>query len=210
MGGSVSVLLLSGGLDSFVLLARECERGRRPALCLTFDYGQRHRREIDAAQAIMDWCRCPGRVHRLPPDIFTGSALTGGPDVPKGLDYRDPSQAATVVPGRNLVFLSIAVAEAARIGAGRVLFAAHAGDEAVYPDCRTAFVAAFGRAAKAGYGVLVEAPFQHIDKRGVVALGRSLNKPYGLPFELAWSCYEGGREPCGRCGACVERAEAMA
>jgi 7-cyano-7-deazaguanine synthase len=140
--------------------------------------------------------------------MFNGSALTDGGAVPKGLDYRDPGQAATVVPGRNLVFLSIAVAEAKRIGTDRVLFAAHAGDEAVYPDCRQGFVTALSCAASRGYGVRVEAPFLHMTKRQIVALGRSLNAPYGLPFELAWSCYEGGRQPCGRCGACVERAEA--
>jgi 7-cyano-7-deazaguanine synthase len=113
---------------------------------------------------------------------------------------------ATVVPNRNLLFLSLAGAVAVGSGLKTVLFSAHAGDAAVYPDCRPEFVAAADRALGLACGVGVEAPFLAMTKGEIVALGREL----GVPLERTWSCYLGGEEPCGRCGACVERGEAGA
>src|SRR5262245_3790139 len=156
----VSVLLLSGGLDSLVLLARECQEGR-PPLCVSFFYGQRHAREMNAAAKIADHYGV-GRLRLdLPEDSLKGSALTDGAGVSIPLDkhYADPSQAATVVPNRILLFLSAAAAVAAGRGLKTVLFAVHRGDAAVYPDCRPEFVAAADAATQLGCGVGVEAPF---------------------------------------------------
>lgn len=202
----MSVLLLSGGVDSLVLLAREVRAGRAPRLCVSFDYGQRHRRELEAAWQIAGVYRVPHTTLRLPPEPFTASALTGGGDVPKGLHFADPAQAATVVPNRNMTMLALAGGLAVKCGAKAVLFGAHAGDAAVYADCRAGFVAAVSEAMVLACGVRVEAPFLTMDKAAVVALGAGL----GVPFALAWSCYVGGDEPCGECGACAERQGAGA
>jgi 7-cyano-7-deazaguanine synthase len=199
-----SVLLLSGGLDSLVLLARECHAGR-PPVCVSFDYGQRHRKELYAAESIAAVYRVRRMLLSVPRAAIAGSALTGGGVVPHA-HYSDPSQAATVVPNRNLVMLSLAGGVAVRLGADRVLFAAHAGDAAIYPDCRKGFVEAASGAMRLACGVGIVAPFLGLAKREIVALGRELD----VPFSLAWSCYEGNGQPCGRCGACVERAEAEA
>lgn len=204
MGVTVSVLLLSGGVDSLVILAQECREGR-PVRCLTFDYGQQHRdAEIIAAERIAQWYAVPHHVVSLP--RLGGSALTGDGALPAGLHYADPAQAATVVPNRNLVLLSVAASWAVRLGRSAVLFGAHAGDAAIYPDCRPAFVEAADIILQLACGVRVRAPLLRKTKRDIVLLGREL----GVPFALAWSCYAGGAVPCGTCGACVERREAMA
>jgi 7-cyano-7-deazaguanine synthase len=196
-----SVLLLSGGVDSLVLLARECHAGR-PPVCVSFDYGQRHVRELEAARDIAHVYHVPISVLPLP--RLGGSALTGDGEIPKGLHFADARQAATVVPNRNMVMLSVAASVATATGHDRVLFAAHAGDRAVYQDCRAEFVQALNAATLLACGVGVEAPFLSMSKREIVLLGRSLD----VPFAVAWSCYEGGKSPCGKCGACVERTEA--
>ena len=131
--------------------------------------------------------------------------------VPDG-HYTDVSMATTIVPNRNAILLSVAVGIAMAHGARRVAFGAHAGDHAIYPDCRTAFVAAFDRAARLGTDtgatepVGVIAPFASWKKADIVALGAEL----GVPFGDTWSCYRGGRAHCGTCGTCVERREAFA
>lgn len=200
------MVLLSGGIDSAVVLANEIAHGRTPRACVAFDYGQRHHRELGAAVEVARYYAVPLTVLRLPARLLAGSALTGAGEVPVGLHYADPGQSATVVPNRNLVFLALAAAEAVRAGASEVLFGAHAGDAAVYPDCRPEFVAAADKVFRLACGVAVRAPLLAMDKRGVVALGRRL----GVPFPLTWSCYLGADEPCSKCGACVERYEAGA
>lgn len=202
----MSVLLLSGGLDSLVLLARECAARRLPH-CVSFTYGQRHFREVATAVEIARYYGVRHSVLNLDSHLFAGSsALTGTVAVPKGLHYEDPKQKATVVPNRNMVFLSCAAALAARENRKSVLFAAHAGDAAIYPDCRAGFVRALDEALWLSCGVHLEAPFVNRTKRDIVALGRELR----APLASAWSCYEGGEKPCGQCGACVERKEAGA
>lgn len=199
----MSVLLLSGGLDSAVLLAWEIDAGRRP-ICVGFDYGQRHRVELLHARIVADHYGCLFR--RMPMPAFPPSALTD-PSVPvPHAHYADPAQATTIVPGRNLAMLVAAADVATASGREKVLIAAHAGDAAIYPDCRPEFVASSDAALRSSHGVSVEAPFLEMSKRDVVILGRSLR----VPIALTWSCYEGGDYPCGECGACVERREALA
>jgi len=197
------IVLLSGGVDSLVALAQAVAAGSEVA-CVSVDYGQRHSKELGAGERIALHYGVPREVLALHPDILSGSALTGRGAVPRGLHYADPAQAATVVPNRNMVLASLAAAVAVRRGASRVLLGAHAGDAAVYPDCRPEFVAALSAATVLACGVSVEAPLLRLTKADVVRTGRSL----GAPLAMAWTCYIGGPVPCGGCGACVELAEA--
>lgn len=206
-----TVVLLSGGLDSAVLLATELAAGTAVAACVAVDYGQRHRRELESAQAVAHHYGVPLVVVAMPTlsHLLPGGALTDPTTSVPHEHYADPQQAATVVPGRNALLLSAAVSVAAGVRANRVVTAVHAGDHAVYPDCRPEFIAAFNQVARlgtAGHGdVGVEAPFADLTKRQIVQRGLAL----GSPLHLTWSCYEGDAVACGRCGACVERREAF-
>jgi 7-cyano-7-deazaguanine synthase len=194
----MNLAVLSGGLDSTCALA---VLGADAAI--SFDYGQRHRRELDAAAAVAAHYRIPHTVVDLA-GMFTGpSALTDpGTVMPEGR-YDDPGMAATVVPGRNLLFAAAAVA---RTTAGdMVVVGVHAGDHPVYPDCRPEFWTALDGLAAAAYGVRIAAPFLHLSKADVLAAGLAA----GAPVDLTWSCYQGGDQHCGRCGTCVERRESF-
>jgi len=189
-----TVILLSGGVDSTVLLADRIARGDE-CLAVTFDYGQTHRREIKAAQAIADHY---GVGWRSVPFLLGGSALTGNGEIPDG---HAETVDATYVPGRNLVMISIAASFAERFSASAVLYGANKDDFGGYPDCRPKFITAIDDAVSIGTvsGVSVSAPFMCMTKKQVIDLGRDLN----APFELTWSCYRGAETPCGTCGACV-------
>lgn len=206
-----SVLLLSGGLDSTALAAAYVARHGSLALdAVGVDYGQRHARELDAAANVARALSIRFDVIDLRAvGAMLSSALTGNGPVPHG-HYADDNMRATVVPNRNAILLNVAVGIAASRGHGAVLTAVHAGDHPVYPDCRPEFVAAASLAATKGTegigDVHITAPFVHMTKARVVATGAAV----GAPFDLTWSCYEGGERHCGRCGTCVERAEAFA
>lgn len=203
-----AVVLLSGGLDSTTLLWFMRSEGD-PVEAIAVDYGQRHRRELDSARRVAELARTP--LHIL--DASFLSALLPGSSqtdpnvpVPHGR-YDDVSMRKTVVPNRNMILLAIAIARAAAIGARVVAYAAHSGDHPIYPDCRPEFVRAMGLASTLGGNqVQVWAPFESWTKNDILHWG-SLR---GVPYELTWTCYEGGDRPCGKCGACVERAEAFA
>ncbi len=197
----MAVLLLSGGLDSATLLATEATH---PPLCVSFDYGQRHQKELWSAYQIAHYYGAQYMRLKIDPLAFQGSALTGGSDVPHG-HFEDPIQKATVVPNRNMVFLSVAASVAVRLGHKAVLFAAHAGDAAIYPDCRPEFVQAIDKAMNLACGVSVYAPFIAKTKRSIAKIARE----YMVPIDMTWSCYEGCSAECGKCGACVERREAL-
>jgi 7-cyano-7-deazaguanine synthase len=198
----MSVLLLSGGLDSLVMLAT-CKNA--DPLCITFDYGQKHNREILHAKRI---AREYSRRHMII-DIagaIPACPLTGSGSIPAGVPHDDPTQSATVVPNRNGIMISIAAAWASTHRDKSVLIGCHASDHAVYQDCRPIFLSTMSGAVSAGCGARIKAPFSKKTRREVVEIGRDA----GVDFSLAWSCYEGGDEPCGVCGACVERSEAGA
>lgn len=197
----MNVILLSGGVDSAVLLANSA---RYKPHCVTFDYGQRHSKEIRFAEQLAAKYCATWQLVKIDPSVMNGSALTGGCDVPHA-HYLDKVQSKTVVPNRNMVMLSMAASVAVGINAKTVSFAAHAGDYEIYPDCRPEFVKAMSEAMQFACGVSLYTPFIHMQKRSVVALGRSL----GVNFNDTWTCYEGNDVPCGECGACVERIEAM-
>lgn len=203
-----TVVILSGGLDSTVLLHHE-KRAQEEVSALSFDYGQRHAKELVSARAA---CAALGVHHQvvdlrgLKP-ILSGSSLTSDDvPVPEG-HYASPTMKATVVPNRNMIMLSVAVGYAISRGARRVSYAAHAGDHAIYPDCRPEFVEALAGAVLLcdWENVILAAPFITWRKEDIVIEGKSL----GVPMGETWSCYKGGELHCAKCGTCVERIEAF-
>jgi 7-cyano-7-deazaguanine synthase len=207
------VALMSGGLDS-VTLSYWLHRQGVSLTLLSFNYGQRHHRELEAARLVAELLQADHEVADLRDlgRLLSGSALTDpAVEVPDG-HYTDSTMKVTVVPNRNAIFLGVATGLAIARGADTVAFAAHAGDHPVYPDCRPQFVHAFSdltRLANDGFtvpGFRVTAPFIALDKADIVHVGAAL----GVPFEMTWSCYRGGAVHCGRCGTCTERREAFA
>lgn len=203
-----AILILSGGMDSATLAYYMKAQGMN-IVALTFDYGQRHRKEIDAARTIA--ANVNARHHIVDissiKPLLSGSALTDTVDVPHG-HYAEETMRLTVVPNRNAIMLSIAYAHGVSIDAEAVYYAAHAGDHFIYPDCRPDFVDKLAVALQSGNDTSLEirAPFIHMSKGQIAALGFALHVPYGE----TWTCYEGGDEPCGLCGACRSRQEALA
>ena len=206
------VLSLSGGLDSTTLLASLLdEHGRDAVTPVFFRYGSKHNeREAAAATAVAAHYGLELVVFDLRP-VFgqLSSALLAhdGRAIPKAA-YAEDNMALTVVPGRNLLFASVLAALAESRGAGRVALATHAGDHALYPDCRPTFNEALTAAVResSGGAVGVATPFSAMSKAEIVALGLVL----GAPFALTRSCYESGEKACGQCGTCIERREAFA
>lgn len=204
-----TVVVCSGGLDSVTLAHRIAAEETLHHL-VSFDYGQRHRRELDDAR------RCAARL-AVAHDVIdmtaigrrlTGSALTDETEVPDG-HYAAATMRATIVPNRNAIMLAIAFGVAAAGQADAVAAAVHGGDHFIYPDCRPAFVDAFAamqRLALDGVArIALETPFLRWSKADIVREGARL----GVPFAQTWSCYKGGTRHCGRCGTCVERREAF-
>jgi 7-cyano-7-deazaguanine synthase len=200
-----AIALMSGGLDSTTLVW-----SLKPEVkALLVDYNQRHRCELEHARNICDELDIEYRVANLQslnPLVHSGSQA--GDDQPPEGHYTELSMKTTIVPNRNAIMLSIAVGWAVASGVHDVYFAAHAGDHAIYPDCRAEFVDAFSRAMELGNAwspVVVHAPFVHMTKADIVKLGAKL----GVPFEMTYSCYTGNTKHCGKCGTCVERKEAF-
>ena len=203
-----TVLIYSGGLDSSVLLFELIKAGHE-VRALSVDYGQRHLRELDSAHALASRVGIEHRVIDLSSlgSLLLGSALTDrSVAVPAG-HYTEPSMRATVVPNRNMLLLALAGAWAISLRADSVSYAAHAGDHAIYPDCRPAFADAMNHALGLAdwHQVRLDRPFIGLDKADIVRRGSALS----LPFEETWSCYEGGLVHCGRCATCIERREAF-
>lgn len=205
-----SVVICSGGMDSATALYLRHEMKDEIAV-VSFDYGQRHSKELECAAWMAADIHAPWTLINLPiGDRLKSSSLTNAAEpIPEG-HYAAENMRSTVVPNRNAMFLSIAFAIAVDIGAKLVVAGFHAGDHPIYPDCRPAFVKAFDqmeRIATEGYGdVRLDAPFVTLTKADIVRIGTGLK----VPFEHTWSCYNGLKVPCGKCGTCVERAEAFA
>jgi 7-cyano-7-deazaguanine synthase len=202
------VVIYSGGMDSYTLLHLARERGYQ-VHALSFNYGQRHVRELACARSVCETRGIPHRVIdiRAMSEVMAGSALTSDLDVPEG-HYQEGSMKATVVPNRNMILLSLATGYAVTLGAGAVWYGAHGGDHAIYPDCRPEFVEKMDAVCRvANYQpVAIEAPFMAMDKGRILAEGLRL----GLDYSQTWTCYNGRAQACGRCGSCVERLEAFA
>jgi 7-cyano-7-deazaguanine synthase len=202
------ILTLSGGLDSTVLLFHLLKQGHG-VRCLSVDYGQRHRKELEAAILIARTVKVEHRVLDLSGirSILGGSSQTDDSvAVPEG-HYEEESMKQTVVPNRNAVLLSLAGAWAISTKSDAVAYAAHAGDHAIYPDCREEFVKPFAEAMWNAdwHHVKVERPFLTMTKADIVKLGASEYAPLGMTY----SCYKGGEKHCGECGTDVERKEAF-
>ncbi len=212
------VISLSGGMDSTVLFWNELTNGSE-VKAISFNYGQRHSKELARATAIVDTARAQFGVeieHKIVDlsglhSVFGANSQTDDAvAVPHG-HYAAESMKLTVVPNRNMIMLSVASAWALATGCELVGYAAHSGDHAIYPDCRATFALALGEALLLcderfdGHGPKLSSPFIHISKTEICRRGGAID----APFELTWSCYEGGDHHCGRCGTCMERAEAF-
>ena len=202
-------VICSGGLDSVSLAHRVAAEDNLAGL-LSFDYGQRHRKELDFAAECAARLGVPHRIIdiRGVGAALSGSALTDDVAVPDG-HYAEETMRITVVPNRNAIMLAIAFGVAAAEKADAVAAAVHGGDHFIYPDCRPDFIDAFQtmqRHALDGYAdITLLTPYVHLPKSAIVADGARV----GTPFDRTWSCYKGGDVHCGRCGTCVERREAF-
>ncbi|ODA93087.1 7-cyano-7-deazaguanine synthase QueC [Mesorhizobium sp. SEMIA 3007] len=204
-----ALVICSGGLDS-VSLAHKVATEQKLIGLLSFDYGQRHKKELGFAAMCAKRLGVPHQIVDIR-DVgrnLSGSALTDNVDVPDG-HYAEDSMRITVVPNRNAIMLAIAFGVAAAQKADAVATAVHGGDHFIYPDCRPAFIDAFQTMqnhALAGYAdIRLYAPYVNMSKADIVSEGAR----YATPFEATWSCYKGGARHCGRCGTCVERREAF-
>ena len=206
-----AIVLLSGGLDSSTALYWASRHGWR-VTALTVGYGQRHLRELSAARAVARALSAPMQEVSLSlPWLKSSSLVDRGkplPDVPlAGIGAGGiPS---TYVPGRNAIFLSLAVSLADAEGAQAVVIGANSLDYSGYPDCRPDFISAFGKVAKLGTrsgaegaGIRVLAPLARLDKKGIVEMAVRLK----VPLELTWSCYRGEAKPCASCDSCKLRS----
>jgi 7-cyano-7-deazaguanine synthase len=203
-----TVAIFSGGLDSTVLL-HELRAAGDEVLALSVDYGQRHRVELVHAEQIAGRLGVEWRVADLSSiaPLLAGSSQTSlVVPVPHG-HYTEESMKQTVVPNRNMLMLAVAAGWAISRRADRVAYGAHAGDHAIYPDCRPEFVEAMRQALGLAdwHRLDLFCPFMNLTKARIVARGAEL----GVDFAATWSCYEGGDIHCGRCGTCFERREAF-
>lgn len=213
-----AVVLFSGGLDSTTCLALAIEKyGADNVTALSMYYGQKHEKEIECAKKIVKYYGVKHIQFDLS-DIFETSDCTllkkNETEIPEEsyaeqLKKTNGAPVSTYVPFRNGLFLSVAASVAVAQGAEEILYGAHADDAAgnAYPDCSVEFNGYMAKAIYTGTGdaVNVVAPFVAKTKADVVAEGLRLN----VPYELTWSCYEGGDKPCGKCGTCIDRKEAF-
>jgi 7-cyano-7-deazaguanine synthase len=204
-----AVILASGGVDSTTLLYDIKNRGYE-VHALSVHYNQRHSRELTYIKKTCKKLKIPHKIidisviskHLLGKNALTSKKIS----VPAG-DYKTANMKLTVVPNRNMILLSLVSGYAITIGAGKVFYGAHTGDHAIYPDCRKVFVQALARAIQLAHWnpVKLEAPYLHLSKADIVKRGIKL----GVDYSLTWSCYEGGKIACGKCGTCRERLTAF-
>lgn len=202
-----ALIVLSGGMDSTTMLY---EFRARIALAVTFDYGSIHNaREIACA---VSNCEALGISHLVIPLEFMGkyfesSLLSGADAIPSG-HYDDENMRSTVVPFRNGIMLAVAAGLAESRGLSTIMLANHAGDHAIYPDCRPGFVDAMGKAIAEGTyeHLTLFCPYTNLTKSDIVKRGVEL----GVDYRNTYSCYRGGERHCGTCGTCTERHEALA
>ncbi len=201
------VVLLSGGLDSATTLAFVISRGME-AIALSFDYGQRHRRELESGRRVADHFGVKRAVFKMDFSFAGNSSLTSSLDVEdRPLEKIGDDIPATYVPARNSVFLSIGSAYAEALGCDSVAIGANALDYSGYPDCRPEYMNAMEKALNLGTRIGVSGnlnimvPLQYLTKKEIIRLGLSL----GVPFGLTRSCYRDNEKACGRCDSCKLR-----
>lgn len=204
-----TLVVCSGGLDSVTLAYKVAQEHTLSGL-VSFDYGQRHKKEISYAKQCAEDLGTSHAVIDISHAgaMLSGSALTDDIDVPDG-HYAEESMKITVVPNRNAIMLSIAYGIASAQNLDAVATAVHGGDHFIYPDCRPSFIDAFATMQNAALDGLSEialyTPFLNGDKTDIAAAAGTFN----VPIEKTWSCYKGEDIHCGRCGTCVERREAL-
>lgn len=214
-----AVVLFSGGVDSTTALAIAIEKfGSEKVAALSITYGQKHKKEVEAAERIA----AHYKVRLLTLDLtamfrYSDCSLleqNSEKEIPKQsyaeqLSGSEGKPVSTYVPFRNGLFLASAASIALSLGAEAIYYGAHSDDAAgsAYPDCSRVFNDAMNTAVYEGSGkqLRIEAPFVDLNKKQVVAEGKRL----GVPYEMTWSCYEGGDKPCGVCGTCRDRREAF-
>ncbi len=208
-----AVVLLSGGLDSAVALSLAKSRGFE-IIALSFDYGQRHNRELNAAREIAKKAVViQHQVVSLNMNSWGGSSLTD-----ENLDIEDGNVnrsdiPTTYVPARNMIFLSVAASVAEANGAQDIFIGVSQVDYSGYVDCRQEFIDAMEKAVNLGtvmgaeqnLPIKIHAPFTNLTKAEEIKLGMEL----GVDFDLTWSCYRGGEKPCETCDSCLLRAKAF-
>ncbi len=204
-----AVVLLSGGLDSATTLFASQAKGYQ-TFCLIFDYGQRHRKEILCAKKLAQATQSDYKIVKigLP---WGGSALTDKKiALPKNRKNIPNEIPVTYVPARNIIFLSFAASYAEALGAQAIFIGANAVDYSGYPDCRPSFYKAFARVMKCGLKtgvsgqvIKIHTPLIRKTKAEIIRIGRKLN----VPYDLTWSCYAGGKNPCGVCDSCLLRTK---
>jgi 7-cyano-7-deazaguanine synthase len=206
------LVVLSGGLDSTVCMALAMDESDWPPLALTFDYGQRHRTELDRAAGVAGHYRSEHLMVGLDTTAWGGSALTD-PSIAVPLGGTEGGIPATYVPARNSIFLAVALGVAEARGLDAVWIGVNAIDYSGYPDCRPQFIEAFRAVAATGQKrgvegnpIAIRTPLIECTKSEIVRLGVD----HGAPLHLTWSCYLGGDRTCGACDACVLRARGFA
>jgi 7-cyano-7-deazaguanine synthase len=196
-----AVVLLSGGMDSAVTLFIAKKSGYK-ANCLTFDYGQRHKKEILFAKRIAGSAKSTCVVLKISLPWKKSALLDKNIKVPENRKFSSKDNIpATYVPARNTIFLSFGLSYAEAIGAKAVFIGANAIDFSGYPDCRPEYYRKFNelfKKATKAKGIKIVAPLLYKTKEDIVKLGAGL----GVDFNLTWSCYKGGSKPCGVCDAC--------
>ncbi len=205
--GKRAVCLISGGMDSAVSSAIAKKEGYE-IYAITFDYGQRNRREIESAKEIAKWLNAKHKILKVDLRQIGGSALTDNIEVPEEVQ----GIPITYVPARNTIFLSFALAYAEVIDADCIFIGVNAVDYSGYPDCRPEYIEAFKKLANLatkrgveGKPIEIKTPLIYLSKAEIVKKGNELN----VPFEKTWSCYKEGNKHCGKCPSCKLRIKAF-
>ena len=202
-----TLILLSGGIDSTVMLYYAVKQKCEP-IGLSFDYGSNHNAQESAFRKYhINFLGIESYTFDLAPlfSNFKSALLSGGDSIPEG-HYTDGVMKKTVVPFRNGIMIALAAGLAESVGAESIWLASHAGDHAIYPDCRSGFNSSMGRAISEGtYSKpRLYCPFESMSKSDIVFLGDKLTD-----LKKTYSCYKGGPIHCGRCSTCFERREAF-
>ena len=194
------VVILSGGPDSVTLAYKAKSEGHR-IYAITFNYGQIAQKEIEHAKTIAEKLGIEQKIVDLSSlnNVFGSTTALMDENIPMPTKF-EPS---VIVPFRNAIFLSVAVAYADAVGASKVLYGAHGSDAPFYPDCRKEFFEAFQTAAQKGTDsqIQIDAPFHSMAKSEIIKLGSKL----GVPYEITWSCYLNNERQCGLCESCRNR-----
>ena len=204
-----ALISLSGGMDSATVLGLALSKGIE-CTGIGFAYGSKHSiYELEMAQRLCSYYLIPFKIINLVQAMrdFKSALLVSGDEIPEG-HYEDESMSQTVVPCRNMIFASILAGLAESTGSEEIHLGIHAGDHAIYPDCRPMFLESMDTTIRHATEnkVKLVAPFINMDKGGILAAGLSL----GVPYLHTRTCYKNQEVACGKCGSCQERLEAFA